>query len=56
MSTTLNLIASQAGLSQDRQREVRQMTDLIVGNEPNQPRFWQPQFGVDGSVASAKAL
>ena len=22
--------------------------DFIIGNEPNQPRFWQPQFGSSG--------
>jgi hypothetical protein len=27
--------------------------DFIVGNEPNQPRFWQPQFGVRGENVSA---
>ena len=30
----IKLIAAQAGLSQDRQREVRQMTELIVGITP----------------------
>ena len=30
----IKLIAAQAGLSQDRQREVRQMTDLIVSTTP----------------------
>jgi hypothetical protein len=29
--------------------------DVIVGNEPNLNRFWMPQFGVDGSGASARA-
>ncbi len=29
---------------------------FIVGNEPNQPRFWQPQFKPDGSQASAAAF
>ena len=27
--------------------------DFIVGNEPNQPRFWQPQFGSAGENVSA---
>jgi hypothetical protein len=27
--------------------------DFIVGNEPNQPRFWQPQFGAGGENVSA---
>jgi hypothetical protein len=29
--------------------------DVIVGNEPNLNRFWLPQFGADGSGASAPA-
>ena len=29
--------------------------DFIVGNEPNQPRFWQPQFGRGGRNVSASA-
>ena len=29
---------------------------FIVGNEPNQPRFWQPQFNADRSQASAAAF
>jgi hypothetical protein len=32
-----------------------QVKDYVVGNEPNQPRFWQPQFNPDGSQASAAA-
>jgi hypothetical protein len=29
--------------------------DFIVGNEPNQPRFWQPQFSRSGQNVSAAA-
>jgi hypothetical protein len=29
--------------------------DIIVGNEPNQPRFWQPQFDAEGRNVSGKA-
>ena len=29
--------------------------DIIVGNEPNLNRFWLPQFGLDGTNASAPA-
>ncbi|HYZ78627.1 MAG TPA: hypothetical protein VE596_14765 [Gaiellaceae bacterium] len=29
--------------------------DFVVGNEPNQPRFWQPQFNPDGTEAAAGA-
>jgi len=31
------------------------VTQFVIGNEPNQPRFWQPQFAKNGSVASAAA-
>ena len=29
---------------------------FVVGNEPNQPAFWRPQFARDGSNASAPAF
>ena len=29
--------------------------DFIIGNEPNQPRFWQPQFGRAGENVSSGA-
>ncbi len=29
------------------------MKHFVIGNEPNQPRFWQPQFGPDGSRVAA---
>jgi len=32
-----------------------QVKSLIVGNEPNQPRFWQPQFDSQGNFASGAA-
>ena len=31
------------------------VTDIIVGNEPNQPYFWQPQFDARGRNVSAGA-
>ncbi len=31
-------------------------TQFVVGNEPNQPAFWRPQFAADGSNASAPAF
>jgi hypothetical protein len=34
-------------------RELRDVRDVIVGNEPNLNLFWQPQFGADGSDAVA---
>jgi hypothetical protein len=32
-----------------------QVKDFVVGNEPNQPRFWQPQFAPDGTEAAGAA-
>jgi|tagenome__1003787_1003787.scaffolds.fasta_scaffold20975324_2 hypothetical protein len=29
--------------------------DYVIGNEPNQPRFWQPQFSATGASASGGA-
>ena len=29
--------------------------DFIIGNEPNQPRFWQPQFASSGQNVSARS-
>jgi hypothetical protein len=31
------------------------VTDFVIGNEPNQPRFWQPQFNARGTALSGKA-
>ena len=36
-------------------RAYPQVREFVVGNEPNQPRFWQPQFGRSGRGASAAA-
>ena len=36
-------------------RALPSFDDVIVGNEPNLNRFWLPQFGLDGSNASAPA-
>ena len=33
-----------------------QVNDFIVGNEPNESYFWQPQFGAAGEVVSAAAF
>ena len=33
-------------------REVPEVRDLVVGNEPNVNRFWQPQFRPDGESAA----
>jgi hypothetical protein len=32
-----------------------QVTDYVIGNEPNQPLFWLPQFGPTGTPLSAAA-
>ena len=31
------------------------VNDFIIGNEPNQPQFWQPQFGSSGQNVSARS-
>jgi hypothetical protein len=31
------------------------VTKIIIGNEPNQPRFWRPQFNADGSPVAGAA-
>ena len=36
-------------------RDVPQIRDVIVGNEPNLNRFWMPQFALDGGNAAAPA-
>ncbi len=37
-------------------RAFPQVTKIIVGNEPNQPRFWQPIFDGAGKPASPAAM
>jgi hypothetical protein len=37
-------------------RHYPQVNDFIVGNEPNESYFWQPQFGPAGEVVSAAAF
>ena len=37
-------------------RTYPQVTRFVIGNEPNQPRFWQPQFGAGGRQASAASF
>jgi hypothetical protein len=36
-------------------RAVPEFRTIEIGNEPNAPLFWQPQFGPDGSDAAASA-
>jgi hypothetical protein len=35
-------------------RTYPQVKDFVIGNEPNQPRFWQPQFDATGHAVSGK--
>jgi hypothetical protein len=36
-------------------RTFPQVKDYVIGNEPNRPYFWQPQFSPDGTPLSAAA-
>ncbi len=36
-------------------RDVPQLRDIVVGNEPNLNRFWMPQFDEDGNDVAAPA-
>ena len=40
---------------QELARAFPTVRDVIVGNEPNQPRFWQPQYDASGANVSAGA-
>src|SRR6266536_923808 len=44
-----------AGFLQLVVRTFPTVKDVVVGNEPNQPRFWQPQFDARGRGVSAAA-
>jgi hypothetical protein len=46
-------IAQFAAYLQLLARTYPQVTDFIVGNEPNEAFFWQPQFASDGAQVSA---
>jgi hypothetical protein len=37
-------------------RSYPQVTEFIVGNEPNEAYFWQPQFGPTGEQVSGAAF
>jgi hypothetical protein len=47
--------AQYAAFLQQLARRYPGVRDFIVGNEPNQPRFWQPQFGPGGKQLSPAA-
>ncbi len=48
-----SLFASYVGVLASIYPQVRQ---FVIGNEPNQPAFWRPQFDVSGNNASAAAF
>jgi len=47
--------ASFASYAATLARQVPDLTNFIIGNEPNINRFWLPQFNPDGSDAAAPA-
>ena len=47
--------AQYAAFLQQLARTFPSVKDYVVGNEPNQPRFWQPQFGRGGVPLSPVA-
>jgi hypothetical protein len=47
--------AQYAAFLQGLARRYPSVRDFIVGNEPNQPRFWQPQFSSSGQELSPAA-
>jgi hypothetical protein len=47
--------AQYAAFLQQLARTYPSVKDYVIGNEPNQPRFWQPQFGRGGAAASPAA-
>jgi hypothetical protein len=48
-----SLFASYVGVLASIYPQVRQ---FVIGNEPNQPAFWRPQFDVSGNNVSATAF
>jgi hypothetical protein len=48
-----SLFASYVGVLASIYPQVRQ---FVIGNEPNQPAFWRPQFDASGNNASAAAF
>ena len=47
--------ASFANYAATLARQIPDLTNFIIGNEPNINRFWLPQFNADGSDAAAPA-
>jgi hypothetical protein len=50
-----NRPAQYAAFLQHLARTYPSVKDYVIGNEPNQPRFWQPQFGRGGVAVSPAA-
>jgi hypothetical protein len=48
-------VAQFAAFLQQLARTYPTVTDYVIGNEPNQPRFWQPQFSPKGTGLSGRA-
>jgi hypothetical protein len=48
-----SMFASYVGVLASIYPEVKQ---FVIGNEPNQPAFWRPQFDASGQIASAPAF
>ena len=48
-------VESFASFLQQLSRAYPQVRQFVVGNEPNQPRFWGPQFWAGGKPAAAAA-
>lgn len=48
-----SLFASYVGVLASIYPEVKH---FVIGNEPNQPAFWRPQFDASGQIASAPAF
>jgi hypothetical protein len=54
-TSTSGSVAAFAGFLQEVAQAFPQVKDYVIGNEPNQPYFWLPQFGTDGKPLSAAA-
>jgi hypothetical protein len=50
-----NAVADYARYVELLARTYPTVKDFIIGNEPNQPRFWQPQFGSAGQNVSSSS-
>lgn len=55
ITETPGAVAAYAAYVELLARTYPTVRDFIIGNEPNQPRFWQPQFGEAGENVSARS-